>query len=138
MPPFLLRNYFYRSGRKSPFHYDSICRISIVLWGHLLEKAGRFEERANPLSVVLKSNDVKHANEYGEDGVRILSIEWAPEQPPAFLQPKGFGNWQWYHQDSRPAVLSFLRQLPHAKQTSQQEELIIDLTDRAARTYKAQ
>lgn len=109
MTPYHYSDNQYVANKQSPLHYDSCARISMVLWGDLLERTGGTEVEAGAFSLVVKPQDIKHANRYGRRGARIFSVLFASDQLPAFL-PKG-DTYQWYHQGAQLPILRFIRQM---------------------------
>ncbi len=84
----------YPEHLRSPFHCDGHLRISIVLQGSLLEEAHNHEVIASAASVVLKPADVRHRNEFGPDGARLLSLLGSSDLLEA---PRQLDEWQWHH-----------------------------------------
>lgn len=79
------------------FHKDVKYKLSIVLSGKLKECTHKSEEWASSASVVFKSPDVRHQNQFGPGGARMVSI--VPN--PSFLQELEtvvqLPDWQWGH-----------------------------------------
>ncbi len=94
-----------------------------MLWGDLLERTGGTEVEAGAFSLVVKPQDVKHANQYGQRGARIFSVLFDSDQLPDFL-PKG-DTYQWYHQGAQAPILRFIRQMQAP--ASDIPELLIEL-----------
>jgi len=109
MPSYHFTDNLYIPDRESPLHYDSCARISMVLWGDLMERTGGQKVEAGAFSMVVKPRDVKHANIYGRRGARICSVLFDSDQLPDFL-PKG-DTYQWYHRGTQAPILRFIRQL---------------------------
>ncbi len=105
-------DHYYSPRKKSPFHYDRLPRISIVLQGKLREKAGQQEFFGGPASVVIKPTDVLHENEYGPQGARILSIILKDSLMRTLAAQKELSQWQWFHpRQTARAVTKYLRRI---------------------------
>jgi AraC-like DNA-binding protein len=109
MTPYHYSDNQYVANKQSLLHYDSCARISMVLWGDLLERTGGTEVEARAFSLVVKPRDVKHANQYGRRGARIFSVLFDSDQLPDFL-PKG-NTYQWYQWGTQAPILRFMRQM---------------------------
>ena len=72
----------YAPDLRQPRHADDAIQISLVLGGGLVERAGAREERAGPLSLVVKARGVEHADAYGPEGALLFQ----PGAAPAWLQ----------------------------------------------------
>ena len=96
-PPLSLDLSRYASA-KQPRHTDPLLQISLVLRGHLVERVGGATEQAGPLSLVIKSPDVEHADEYGPDGVLILRLGVRPDAMRGLVDDKTrLPAWRWCH-----------------------------------------
>lgn len=127
----------YAANQKTPLHYDACSRISMVLSGDLLERTAGTKVEAGAFSLVLKPREVRHANQYGKRGARILSVLFDSDQLPDFL-PQG-DTYQWYHWEAQAPILGFLRQIqaPAADVPELLIELLGSLPEPAASPKKA-
>jgi AraC family transcriptional regulator len=64
----------YAPGSRQPAHADDVIQISLVLRGSLVERVGRREEPAGPLSLVIKARGVVHQDEYGPGGALLFGL----------------------------------------------------------------
>ncbi len=78
-------------------HYDKVSKLSIVVSGKVREQYGNQEVVASSMSFVIKPNFVKHDNQFGSAGARLISLipkeaifqEWLESQPVFDLM--------WFH-----------------------------------------
>jgi AraC family transcriptional regulator len=88
---------------RQPRHSDAVLQVSLLLRGTLIERVGRVEERAGPLTVVVKAPGVEHADDYGREGVLIFRLSAPADAVPGLLDdPSRLPGWQVWH---GPAVL---------------------------------
>lgn len=89
-------------------HTDDRVQISVVLRGTLRERVGRLEERAGPLSVVVKARGVEHADTYGTGGVLIGSLALEGDEGERLLEiGRPLPSWLW--SPASPALRPMLR-----------------------------
>lgn len=101
----------YAPNEYYPDHKDGYSRISIVLQGNLTEKSYDQEVLVSELSLVIKSSEVLHQNNFGPEGANILSILFAhPDSSKLFSSLAPEYNWLYgYH--SLPKVGKILSEL---------------------------
>lgn len=67
----------------------------------LRENSGRAEEDAGALSIVIKPPEVKHSNQFGPNGTRVLSVKIPQTCLAAHGRPvTSLNKWQWIHNNS--------------------------------------
>lgn len=85
------------AAARQPRHADPGLQISLVLRGRLVERAGGGEERAGPLSLVVKAPGVEHADEYGPD-VLIFRLAAEAESLVTLVDDVTvLPEWRWCH-----------------------------------------
>jgi len=92
--PFDLFETRYPPNYAIPTHEDGAFRVSILLSGELRENYRKAEAFASSTSVVVKPGDVRHANLFGPQGAKILSI--AIHDKTTLAQYR-FNECTWYH-----------------------------------------
>ena len=98
----------YPPGYRYAPHCDHAPRVSIVLQGALREEARGTDETATAASVVVKPADVRHRNEFGPVGARLLSVALTDGLAP------GLDRWRWHHAGPvGAAALQFARSVRH-------------------------
>ena len=98
----------YGPGFRQARHADDRVQVSLVLAGRLVERVGRREEHAGPLSLVVKARGVEHADRYGVRGVLIGSLALEGSEGERLLDAGGsIPDWQW--SSASPALRSMLR-----------------------------
>lgn len=98
----------YGPGFHQTMHADDRVQISVVLAGRLVERVGRVEEHASPLSLVVKARGVEHADTYGAGGVLIGSLALEGAEGERLLDRRTpLPDWQW--SNTSVALRSMLR-----------------------------
>jgi AraC family transcriptional regulator len=98
----------YGSGFRQTRHADDRIQISVVLDGRLVERVGSRDERAGPLSLVVKARGVEHADDYGSSGVLIGSLALEGNEGERLLDgAAAIPDWLW--SNVSPALRSMLR-----------------------------
>lgn len=88
----------YAPGEVMPEHAHPGAAISVVLAGGLEERVGRREVEVGPFSVVTKPADVAHANRFGQDGARMLSVDLTADALEGLEGwREGGDGWCWHH-----------------------------------------
>ena len=126
--------------RQAPHRHDEL-HLSLVLRGGLSETVGRETVVAAPLSVVVKSPGLLHANAWGNDGARLARLSLPQATLAALSEHPGRDTaWRWCHdvQVARP----FLRLVQRHQQLGTRRmaandtdlsDLVAALTARPAR-----
>jgi AraC family transcriptional regulator len=70
----------YRPGTRQAEHRDLRSRLSLVLRGGFREDARKGAATLGAGDVLLKSRTVRHADDFGEDGALLLSVEFEGER----------------------------------------------------------
>lgn len=126
-PNLMVMDANYRAKDASPYHVDRWSRISVVINGQLKEEAGRQEEYAQTGSLVLKPGDLLHANQFGPQSTRIVSVVVRP----GFLKDtigQEIKDWHWWHHFSTAQVaLRFAQNVIEARTEQDVLEEVIDL-----------
>ena len=103
----------YAPGTVQRPHEHATGTMTLVFRGELLERVGDREERAGPLSVVVKPAGVRHANRFGPAGAATLQVAFQPAVLDAWGGEWRMGEWRWIHDGAvaRPfvALLGALR-----------------------------
>lgn len=94
---FRIIDMIYLPNTSHELHTDARYRLSIVLSGKLKESSLKEEEWASTASIVYKSPEAWHQNQYGPKGVRIISIEPTLSFLKELEDWVDLPNWQWYH-----------------------------------------
>jgi AraC family transcriptional regulator len=68
-------------GERHPAHTDAHSRISLLLEGGFREDSRRGSIRMAPGHVLLKSRRARHADQFGEGGARLATIEFTADDP---------------------------------------------------------
>ncbi len=92
-----LRSVHYEAGAVQRPHEHRSGAVTLVYRGSLIEQVGQHEERAEPLSVVVKPPGVRHANRFGPEGASTLQILFEPETLGAWEGEWRMGTWRWLH-----------------------------------------
>lgn len=128
-PGYLVLDYEYAPALTSDAHTDGEAKISIVIEGALKETQGRQEAWAGPLSMVIKPSDALHANRFGPEGSRIISListggaRWPEGLDESFMQ-----EYQWFHDLKQAGVVTeFLRGVVSAQNQDDLETALIQL-----------
>ena len=101
------------SERHAPHSHEEM-HISLVLRGGLREVAGRNEECADPLSVVLKDPGVVHADDFGPDGAVMAQLVVRRAVVGDLVdEPQRARPWIWVHGGASAAP--FLRILARGR-----------------------
>lgn len=109
------------------FHCDKFPKISIVLSGELKEVVGKKEIFASTGGMVIKPNSVRHKNQFGPKGARVVSV-LVEEDFINSLSSKGNSPWRWYlGLPNAKAVWHFLYSLKYESQDLPISESIIEL-----------
>jgi AraC family transcriptional regulator len=105
---FVLNPSRYQASERHPPHAHNELHMSFVLQGGLREQFSGTEERANPLSVVIKDPGVVHANEFGSDGSVMAQLSIRGAVFADFLDDRARARpWVWTHGGA--AATAFLR-----------------------------
>ena len=100
----------YAPDLRQPRHADDAIQISLVLGGGLVERAGAREERAGPLSLVVKARGVEHADAYGPEGALLFSLALRGDAGERLIDDPGrLPAWRWI--PGAPAARPLLRLL---------------------------
>jgi AraC family transcriptional regulator len=124
-----VRSMRYSPGAVQRPHEHASGAVTLVYRGGLVERVGDQEERAGPLSVVVKPPGVRHANRFGPEGASALQIAFEPATLDAWGAEWRMGAWRWIHEGAaaRP-LLSILASLRHGpRPEADVESLIYDL-----------
>jgi AraC family transcriptional regulator len=80
-----------------PSHAHGVLGISVVLRGSVEETAGRSVFHAGVASAVIKPAGTVHANRFGPEGARLLSVELEPTRIAGLLDDRGsLDQWRWF------------------------------------------
>jgi AraC family transcriptional regulator len=100
----------YAAGEWQPRHAHEETTVSIVLSGSLLERVGRVDEVARPLSVVVKPGGTEHEDRFGPRGASTLQIRLSPDAAARLREWRSpLEQWRWIH--GAPVVAPLLRVL---------------------------
>lgn len=88
----------YAPAFRQPTHADDAIQISLVLQGELVERVGRADESAGPLSWVVKARGVEHADVYGPHGALLCNLALRGDAAERLLDdPARLPAWCWTH-----------------------------------------
>jgi AraC family transcriptional regulator len=122
-----LGHYHYPPHFRYSLHNDRIPRISIVLSGQVQETAAGREEWASAASLVFKPADLAHANRFGPQGARILSLMFPDERWLEEMAIPCRNQWRWLH--GLPAardILQFVRQIEKVQSEEELQDRLIE------------
>ena len=86
----------YRPDTRHPPHQHDELHLSLVLSGRVSETVGRVTEWAQPLSVVAKDAGVRHANDFGPGGARMVRLTLKAGTIAALVEdPTRADAWRW-------------------------------------------
>ena len=126
--PFTLREMVYPAGFRQPLHAHDYMGVTLLLAGSLRESAGRREEAAGALSIVVKPAGVEHADEVGPHGARTLQIAFDPGATDA-LAAGVLDDWRWLHGDPAVAPMLALLRMTRRRETLRSadvEDCVVD------------
>ncbi|MBD8527054.1 AraC family transcriptional regulator [Pseudomarimonas arenosa] len=119
---------YYPGRMRMAAHAHRQHQLSILLGGGLRERGRRAESEVELPAVGFKPADFRHANEYGERGALILSLNLDPEgEWSARLAPQL--DWQWRCQGNADCLLlarALLRRLERGD-SGDCQNLLVDL-----------
>lgn len=98
-----VREIAYAAGTRQPPHHHDVDSITLILRGGLAETAGRQEQVAGPLSVVVKPAGVVHADRVGPRGARTIQVVLEDD---VLDDRRRLGPWRWIH--AGPGVRALL------------------------------
>lgn len=126
---FRLIDYQYARDEKAEFHRDDFPKLSIVVKGQLNETGLGRDHWASPLSLVIKPPDAIHANQFGPQGTRIISIISNERNAwPAHLDQPLLNRYRWFHGLSTVgAVTDFLAVFQNIETDAGLEEALLHL-----------
>lgn len=120
---FTIREISYAPGLDQTPHDHPYTSLTLVIGGSIDERAGGREERAEPLSVVVKPLGTVHADRVGPHGARTLQIclddHFASELAQA---GPGLDRWRWLH--GGPAALRMMAVLVELRTAASDEASI--------------
>lgn len=90
----------YAAGERHAPHTDSHSRISFLVRGGYREEASRGALQLVPGDVLLKANNAKHEDAFGEVGATVIALEFLREDEPTRKLWKGV----WKKRDDRATL----------------------------------
>lgn len=86
----------YANGYRRGPHAHDTTGITLVVDGHIRERAHGVEELASPLSVVIKPAGTVHENEVGPRGARTIAVDIIDTEE-LLGNDHRLGPWRWSH-----------------------------------------
>ena len=117
MTPIIARRNHYSADERQPAHAHGYTNLSIVLRGSLMERVGRVEKYAGPLSVVVKPSDTEHSDVFGPSGAILfqlrLPLAWESSLRD-HLNPAS--QWRWLQSMTVARWMLTIAQHTHSQQ----------------------
>lgn len=118
---------YYPAGFRYDPHLDRHAKISMLLWGKISETAEGRQQFASPTSLVFKPEHIRHANRFGPDGARVLSVCFTGSRWEEQREALGLDRLYWRHFPGHtPALIRFLHRLKAARQEGELWDLLFD------------